>query len=211
MNARVHASARANSASISSTRDKDCDAEAERSLFLTTCCEPAALWSRQVVDDLACGEGACNEPDPSSKTSNAQTSYNVDMLASRSGIESRSANEVTWWEGTVYTARNLLSTITCESTAPTPDASGQTCSANPERAAQGSATVRSGFQASRVNHIAAKHFPPTSRETHAFLAEEKPPLSLAYCDVVRHHRTDDIMADGNPLNSHERQILTFGN
>ena len=218
----------ASSASTSTTGDRNCDAEAERSLFLATCCEPAALWSRQVVDDLACGEGACNGPDPASI--NPQTSYSVDMLASRSGMESRSANEVTWWEGTVCTARSLLSTITCRCvcfthsrilqndkqiliegvcrTSPTPGASGHTCSPNP---AQDSATVRSGFQASRANHTAARHFPPTSRKTDAFLAEEKPPRSLAYRDVVRHHRTDDIMVDGNPLNAHERQILTFGN
>ena len=103
--------------------------------------------------------------------------------------------------------KQILTEGVCR-TSPTPGASGHTCSPNP---AQDSATVRSGFQASRANHTAARHFPPTSRKTDAFLAEEKPPRSLAYRDVVRHHRTDDIMVDGNPLNAHERQILTFGN
>ena len=218
-----------------STWEKDEDGEAERSLFLANFCEPVAQWS--------CGRGVCKEPDPDMSQfervpafQNPPSSYDVDMLVSRSGREREPGNVVSWWEGaaegTVHAARTVLSTVTCRcvslkippidpakrqcqtliitsivrrnfdaeafnvrqqgsSTAPTFHKTNTASSQDP--------TVRSGFQASRT-HV-----------SHALLAEERPPWSPAYEDVVRRHRgMDDIMADGNQLNAHERQIMAFG-
>ena len=103
-------------ASRHSTLDEDNDGEAERSLPLANFCEPIAQWS--------CGRGACKEPDPDMSQvehvpafRNPPSSYDVDMLVSRSGREPGSPNVVSWWEGTVnqtvHAAQTVLSSVTC--------------------------------------------------------------------------------------------------